>query len=169
MDQDLVLVTINYRLGVLGFISLENENMQGNQGLFDQRQALRWVKQNIKSFGGDPNLVTIMGSGAGGVSVAVHLTSPLSKGLFHRAILQGGSTLSNTLKQNRRPSYYSKKLGYAVGCADEFSLIGCLQEASLPQLMEKGVNMFPKGDNILSECSIRDDLGTLETGVRQLC
>lgn len=92
--QGLVVVGMNYRLGRLGFfahpaITAESpDEVHGNYGYLDQIAALQWVKRNISTFGGDPGKVTIAGESAGAGSVLVHLTSPLSRGLFHRAILQ---------------------------------------------------------------------------------
>ncbi|XP_022837498.1 esterase FE4-like [Spodoptera litura] len=80
LDRDVVLVTINYRLGSLGFLALGNQLAPGNNGFKDQVAALRWVQRNIAAFGGDPNLVTISGCSAGAVSVMVHMISPMSKG-----------------------------------------------------------------------------------------
>lgn len=91
MEQNIVHVSMNYRLGVLGFLSSGTADIPGNAGLKDQVQALKWVRRNIKSFGGDPDNVTIMGYSAGGYSVASHLASPMSAGLFHRAVAQSGS------------------------------------------------------------------------------
>jgi len=107
--KDIVLVTINYRLGALGnlalisvslsymvmylgFLSLSDPSLKvyGNMGLKDQNLALKWVQKNIKSFNGDPDNVTIFGNSAGGGSVHAHILSPASKGLFHKAILQSG-------------------------------------------------------------------------------
>jgi len=90
-----LLVTINYRLGELGFFahpSLNDsyEKLKTNFGLLDQIKALEWVQQNIENFGGDSSNVTIFGESAGGLSVAALLVSPLSKGLFHKAIVQSG-------------------------------------------------------------------------------
>ncbi|MSQ70290.1 MAG: carboxylesterase family protein [Betaproteobacteria bacterium] len=91
-----VLITVNYRLGKLGFLAhpdLSKESAQrvsGNYGLMDQIAALRWVRDNIAAFGGDPQRVTIFGQSAGSTSVACHMISPLSKGLFQRAIGQSG-------------------------------------------------------------------------------
>ena len=90
-----VLVTINYRLGELGFfahpsINDSDQNYKTNFGLLDQIKALHWVKENIENFGGDPSNVTIFGESAGGFSVAALLVSPPSEGLFHKAIVQSG-------------------------------------------------------------------------------
>ena len=92
--QGVVVVSMNYRMGRLGFFSHPAlaaeapDDVRGNYGFMDQRAALQWVQRNIAAFGGDPQAVTIFGESAGGGSVIVHLTSPLSRGLFHRAILQ---------------------------------------------------------------------------------
>ncbi|XP_022828112.1 pyrethroid hydrolase Ces2e-like isoform X1 [Spodoptera litura] len=88
--HDVILVTINYRVDVLGFLCLDTEDIPGNAGMKDQVQALRWVNKNIASFGGDPKNITIFGESAGGSSVSYHLISPMSKGLFKRAIAQSG-------------------------------------------------------------------------------
>ena len=94
--QGVILVTFNYRLGRLGFfafpaLSREHpDELKGNYAYMDQIAALKWVQQNIAAFGGDPKNVTIFGESAGGVSVHTHLTSPLSRGLFQKAISQSG-------------------------------------------------------------------------------
>ncbi|XP_050531732.1 juvenile hormone esterase-like [Daktulosphaira vitifoliae] len=93
MDKEIVFVSLNYRLGILGFLSFEDDVMPGNYGMKDQVMALRWVQENIARFGGDPNQVTIFGESAGGASTGYHMISPMSKGLFHKAILQSGAPL----------------------------------------------------------------------------
>lgn len=80
LDNDIVFVSITYRIGILGFLSLNDLVAPGNNGLKDQNLALRWVKENIKYFGGDPEQVTIFGQSAGSASVSYHLQSPLSAG-----------------------------------------------------------------------------------------
>lgn len=80
MDRNIVFVTINYRLGSLGFLSTGTIDAPGNNGLKDQVMALRWIRSNIANFGGDPNSVTIMGYSAGGLSVSLHMVSPMSRG-----------------------------------------------------------------------------------------
>ncbi|XP_073955396.1 juvenile hormone esterase-like [Choristoneura fumiferana] len=90
--HDVILVTFNYRLEVLGFLCLDTEDVPGNAGMKDQVAALRWVQKNISQFGGDPDNVTIFGESCGAASVSFHLISPMSKGLFKRAIAQSGHT-----------------------------------------------------------------------------
>jgi para-nitrobenzyl esterase len=97
--HDVVVVSFNYRLGSLGFFShpaltRESPNRaSGNQGILDQIAALRWVRDNIEQFGGDPENVTIFGESAGSLDVSVLMTSPLSRGLFRRAIGQSGAVI----------------------------------------------------------------------------
>ena len=91
LDKNIILVTINYRLGAFGFLSLENPLMPGNQGLKDQVLALEWVRNNIESFGGNPDDVTLFGESAGSRSVLFNLVSPTARGLFHKAIGQSGN------------------------------------------------------------------------------
>ncbi|XP_072929862.1 carboxylic ester hydrolase [Epargyreus clarus] len=94
VSAGVVLVTLNYRLGALGFLSLDNEEVSGNMGLKDQVMALKWVRDNIEYFGGDPTRVTIFGESAGAASVHLHMLSSASQGLFHGAIAQSGLALS---------------------------------------------------------------------------
>lgn len=91
LQHDVILVTFNYRLEVLGFLSLNTPEVPGNAAMKDQVAALRWVRENIAQFGGDQNSVTLFGESAGASCVSLHLLSPMSKGLFHRAIAQSGT------------------------------------------------------------------------------
>lgn len=115
MEQDVILITFNYRLGALGFLCLGIKEAPGNAGLKDQVAALRWVKKNIAAFGGDPGRVTIFGLSAGAVSVSILLASEAAKGLFQRAIVQSGASISSWAI-NRQPlftaSLIAKDLGY---------------------------------------------------------
>ncbi|XP_049802595.1 esterase FE4-like [Schistocerca nitens] len=94
VDNDVIFVGINYRLGLLGFLSTSDEIVPGNMGLKDQVEALRWVQRNIAAFGGDPDKVTIFGQSAGGASIHYHVLSPMSKGLFKNAIAMSGSAMN---------------------------------------------------------------------------
>jgi len=100
--KGVVLVTINYRLGVFGFLATadmakEANGAAGNFGLLDSVAALRWVKQNIAEFGGDPDNVTIFGESAGSFAVSTLMASPVAKGLFAKAIGESGAAFSSTL------------------------------------------------------------------------
>ena len=90
-----------YRLGALGFLSLETEEAPGNLGLHDQCLALQWVRDNIAQFGGDPSNVTLLGVSAGAMSAMCHLVSPLSHGLFHRVISLSGTPASTFMHKDR--------------------------------------------------------------------
>lgn len=97
--RGVVLVSVNYRVNVFGFfshpeITVENSDAPANFGLLDQRAGMQWVQENISAFGGDPDNITIFGQSAGAGSTMAHLTSPLSKGLFHKAIPQSGGGIS---------------------------------------------------------------------------
>jgi para-nitrobenzyl esterase len=94
-EQNVIVVSINYRLGVLGFLPQDQTGFGGMNGLRDQIVALEWVNQHISSFGGDPDDVTIFGESAGGEAVCMLSVSPLAKGLFHRAIQQSGECVNN--------------------------------------------------------------------------
>lgn len=93
LNENVVLVTFNYRLGALGFLSLANAEHPGNNGLKDQLLALRWVNRNIRNFGGDPSKITLYGQSSGASSAHLHLLSTQPKGLFQRVILSSGSAL----------------------------------------------------------------------------
>ncbi|CAH2233125.1 jg13989 [Pararge aegeria aegeria] len=87
---NIVFVTLNYRLELLGYLSLDTPEVPGNAGMKDQVAALRWIKNNIAQFGGDPNCVTLLGESSGASSVTYHMFSPMSTGLFHRVIAESG-------------------------------------------------------------------------------
>ncbi|PSN30981.1 Carboxylesterase 3A, partial [Blattella germanica] len=96
-DEDCLFLNVYTEkvLQLYGFLSLQNAEVPGNNGLKDQVMALRWVQQNIAQFGGDPNNVTIFGVSAGGASVSLLMLSPMSQGLFHRGISQSGTVLNS--------------------------------------------------------------------------
>ncbi|KAL7737528.1 hypothetical protein ACLKA6_007655 [Drosophila palustris] len=105
---EVIVVSMAYRLGALGFLSTQDTSIAGNFGLKDQQLALRWVQRNIKAFGGDPYRVTIFGQSAGGLSTHLHVLSARSQGLFQRAISMSGTAnvpfaiVDNALEQARR-------------------------------------------------------------------
>ena len=121
----LIVVTINYRLGPFGFLAnrsldgADPAHLSGNYGLLDQQAALRWVKDNIEPFGGDPGKVTVAGESAGAISIGLQLVSPAADGLFERAILESGPFLQvPTLDQaETRGDQFAAKLGCSVAAA----------------------------------------------------
>ncbi|ROT74375.1 JHE-like carboxylesterase 1 [Penaeus vannamei] len=140
--KDVVVVLIQYRLGTLGFLSTEDSELPGNLGLQDQTLALRWVKDNIRDLGGDPDKVTLFGESAGGASVHFHVLSPMSEGLFRRAIMQSGTMLCPwAMREGHRG--VAAKLAEVLSCSgvsvapvlDSAALLSCLRGASAEQLI----------------------------------
>lgn len=118
---DVVVVSINYRLGAFGFLNMGTESAPGNQGLHDQVMALRWIQTNIKNFGGDPRLVTLFGQSAGAISIGLHYLSPLSSDLFRRGILQSGAPTVTRL-------FYEREGGYGNRGVTLARMLDCLPE-----------------------------------------
>lgn len=121
MDEDVVIVTINYRLGTLGFLSTGDDIIPGNMGMWDQVLALKWVQRNIQAFGGDPDSVTIFGESAGGMSVSYLVLSPAGSGLFHKAIVMSGPPIGSFVKTEKHPAYYARTMAAKLGCDPEAS------------------------------------------------
>uniref|UniRef100_A0A8C2DJI5 Neuroligin 4 X-linked a n=1 Tax=Cyprinus carpio TaxID=7962 RepID=A0A8C2DJI5_CYPCA len=135
---NVIVVTLNYRLGVLGFLSTGDQAAKGNYGLLDQIQALRWIKENILAFKGDPKRVTIFGSGAGASCVSLLTLSHYSEDLFQKAIIQSGTALSSWAV-NYQPAKYTRILAEKVGCnmLDTIDLVECLQNKNYKELIEQ--------------------------------
>ena len=129
LDQDVVFVSIQYRLGLLGFLAVENStDLTGNLGLKDQQEALRWVQRNIVFFGGDPAKVTIFGVSAGAVSVHSQVLSPSAKGLFRAAILQSGTALFYYERiVHRTTEKKGSEVVEKLGCANADDQLECLR------------------------------------------
>jgi para-nitrobenzyl esterase len=128
---DVVAVTINYRLGPFGFLAHPDLGPDaGNLGLADQQAALRWVRANITAFGGNPRNVTIMGQSAGGYSVCAHLASPVSAGLFQRAIVQSAGCTGG-VRQPEEAEQQARDLATALDCAD----VDCLRAKEPAELV----------------------------------
>ncbi|KAK2586966.1 hypothetical protein KPH14_010941 [Odynerus spinipes] len=143
IDQDVVLVTFNYRLGALGFLNTGDENAPGNVGMKDQVMALMWVKDNIHYFGGCPNRVTIFGQSSGGSSVQYHMMSPMSEGLFNNVIAQSGSIL-NPWAVSYNPKDMAFKLGETLGIrtTDSAELVKKLAEFSAKDIVTASKEMM---------------------------
>ncbi|XP_055991994.1 cocaine esterase-like [Sorex fumeus] len=134
--EDVVVVIIQYRLGILGFFSTGDRHASGNWGYLDQVAALRWVQQNIASFGGNPGRVTIFGTSAGGTSVSSHVVSPMSKGLFHGAIMESGVALMPGLIASSS-EVVSKMVAEGSGCnqGNSKALVQCLRGKSKEEIL----------------------------------
>lgn len=140
-----VVVTMNYRLGPLGFLHSGNEEAPGNQGLKDQLLALKWVNENIKYFGGDANRITIAGQSAGSISVSDLLASPKSSGLFSSAMLMTGSILTAaTFGSGNQLLDHSIELAIKLQCADESAR---LQIPDLNEPSSAAVSVGARGVN----------------------
>ncbi|XP_008274103.1 liver carboxylesterase 2-like [Stegastes partitus] len=141
--QDVVVVAIQYRLGLLGFLSTGDEHLSGNFGMLDQIEALRWVQQHIHNFGGNPDLVTIFGVSAGGVSVSLLLLSPLSDGLFHRAIAESGTAAMDLLVSNN-PGPVMEMVGKTSGCSIESTkkFADCMRNLDIDTIKALGENQI---------------------------
>ncbi|CAJ0940445.1 unnamed protein product [Ranitomeya imitator] len=124
-----IVVTLNYRVGPLGFLSTGDASAPGNYGLWDQHMAIAWVKRNIAAFGGDPSNITIFGESAGGASVSLQTLTPYNVGLIRRAITQSGVGLCPWAIQ-REPLMWAKQLATNVGCPvdDTATLVNCLKQ-----------------------------------------
>ncbi|CAH1183790.1 unnamed protein product [Phaedon cochleariae] len=113
LEEDIVVVTMNYRAGALGFLTTGDGVIPGNLGLKDQNLSLKWVQKNIHLFGGDPSKVTLVGHSSGAISVGCHVISEKSKGLFRGAIMQSSSPL-NHIGLQKDPRYRAYALGRAM-------------------------------------------------------
>ncbi|KAA5539113.1 carboxylesterase/lipase family protein [Adhaeribacter rhizoryzae] len=149
--RGIVAITINYRLGVFGFLAhpeLTKESphkASGNYGYLDQSAALRWVKQNIAAFGGDPAKVTIAGESAGSISVSAQMASPLSKNLFRAAIGESGATINSSLEPI--PLVEAEKIGTSFAAELGANSLAALRALPAQQLLEaagkRGIPGFP--------------------------
>ncbi|XP_077649027.1 carboxylesterase 1D-like isoform X4 [Urocitellus parryii] len=140
--ENVVVVTIQYRLGIWGFFSTGDEHSPGNWGHLDQVAALRWVQDNIANFGGNPGSVTIFGESAGGKSVSVLVLSPLAKNLFHRAISESGVALSSLLVR-KNAKLLAEVIAITAGCKTTTSavMVHCLRQKTEEELLETTLKM----------------------------
>jgi para-nitrobenzyl esterase len=166
----IVVVTINYRLGALGFLAhpalaSRPGGPSGNYGLMDQQAALRWVQRNIDQFGGNPDVVTIAGESAGGLAVLMHLVSPSSRGLFQRAIVESGS-FALTQQSLAAGEAFGQTFATSAGCPDQTAK--CLRSLPVANL----VNNFhpnPAGaaiPGIIDGKVLKESIGTALAGGR---
>ncbi|XP_042778662.1 acetylcholinesterase isoform X6 [Panthera tigris] len=147
-----VLVSMNYRVGAFGFLALPgSREAPGNVGLLDQRLALQWVQDNVATFGGDPMSVTLFGESAGAASVGMHLLSPPSRGLFHRAVLQSGApngpwATVGVGEARRRATLLARLVGCPPGGAggNDTELVACLRTRPAQDLVDHEWHVLPQ-------------------------
>lgn len=142
LDHDVILVAGNYRIGALGFLSTEDRSCTGNFGLKDQAFLLRWVQENIEYFGGNKDSVTIWGQSAGATSVTYQMISPMSEGLFHRAISNSGGLLGPARSGVAREQ--AVRLAELMNCPtnDTETIVECLRQISPEDMIFSGLS-FP--------------------------
>jgi para-nitrobenzyl esterase len=140
-ERGVIVVAPNYRLGPFGFLAhsaLTRENVNyptsGNYGIADQRAALVWVRDNIAAFGGDPRNVTLAGTSAGGFSTGLHLVTPSSRGLFHRAVVQSGY-VSARRRTLREAEDQGASFATALGCNDPGTVAACMRSKTRDQVL----------------------------------
>lgn len=144
LEKDVVLVTFNYRLAFFGFTSTGTSDVTPNAGFKDQVLALQWVRDHIRFFGGDPNCVTLMGISAGGLSAELHLVSPMSRGLFHRAVQMSGGVLPQK-KLPTEQSYLVQRLAKLLNCDQDVQAIDCVKNASTKAITDNLRKIFDFG------------------------
>ena len=152
VERGVIVVTINYRLGALGFLansalSAESpDHISGNYGIEDQQEAMKWVRRNIIAFGGDPERVTVFGESAGGLSTFTNLVSPTAAGLFHRAIVESGAYML-TLPTLAQSEAAGTTFANAVGCNQSTTeaLAACLRALPIATILANQALTFPVG------------------------
>lgn len=137
LTRDVIYVNINYRLGPLGFLSTENSIVPGNMGMKDQSMALKWIKNNIVRFGGNPNSITLIGLSAGGASTHLHYMSKMSRGLFNRGYSMSGTAL-NPWVMVEKSLDKARRLAASLGCPTIFikDMVQCLKSRPGRQLVQ---------------------------------
>ncbi|GFO21494.1 carboxylic ester hydrolase [Plakobranchus ocellatus] len=136
VDQgNVIVVTVNYRLSVLGFLTTEDDDFPSNNGLWDQYLAIKWVYENIQYFHGDSSSITVFGESAGAMSTALHVLSPLSSRYFHKAILQSGAMTSAI---SRNPQVVAKRFAELVGCTTPSGTLlkSCLSNIGIDKILK---------------------------------
>lgn len=149
MDEDVVFVGANYRLGTLGFLSLEDNVIPGNNGLKDQALALEWVQKEISAFGGDPNQITVIGESAGGASTDLICSAPRTNGIIKACISQSGVGLSPWVFVKPGISkQMTLNMAKAIGCAESGDLLKCLQNIPIEQIGNNSL-MVDNNNNVI--------------------
>jgi len=141
-EGNVIVVAAAYRLGVLGFLSSDSDDLRGNYGMMDQIEAMKWVNKNIERFGGNPAKVTIFGVSAGGASVALLMLSPLASGLYQNVIMQSGTAIALFSHLERQEAALrARSFAEAVGC-DMSSLKECAKKKSVKEILSAQLKVF---------------------------
>ena len=155
-EENIIYVTLQYRVASLGFLYFDQPGAPGNMGMLDQVMALQWIHSNIAFFGGNPNNITLFGESAGAASVSMHLLSPLSRNLFSQAIMQSGSATAPWATVDREETIIrGLRLAEAVGCphsrANLSATLDCLKTINASTLVNNEVNFISCFDTILTK------------------
>uniref|UniRef100_T1E1P0 Carboxylic ester hydrolase n=1 Tax=Cupiennius salei TaxID=6928 RepID=T1E1P0_CUPSA len=165
---DIIVVTVGYRLGSLGFLYSGSSDAPGNVGLWDILAGLQWINDHIQAFGGDPSRITIAGESAGSIAVGQLAVSPLSQGLFAKLIMQSGSPAYTLADNNTQSLVRSQKIAELVNCANSTfnitdnptEVVECLQGVDAVKLLKVESSLIPRssrsflpqyGDEILPQ------------------
>uniref|UniRef100_A0A914PWF9 Carboxylesterase type B domain-containing protein n=1 Tax=Panagrolaimus davidi TaxID=227884 RepID=A0A914PWF9_9BILA len=135
VSQNVIVATVNYRLGPFGFFSTGDSNAPGNYGLWDQIEALKFIRKVISCFNGNPKNITIFGASAGGASVSWLTLCPEAKDLFCRAITMGGSAFASWAHEEEDLLQHSKLLAKAAGCSDSKNIKECMKQKSAKEIL----------------------------------
>ncbi|XP_049883738.1 juvenile hormone esterase-like isoform X2 [Pectinophora gossypiella] len=157
VEKDVIVVTLNYRCGALGFLSLNTPEVPGNAGLKDMVQALRWIKDNIHNFGGNSGNITLFGESCGGAAVSILTASPASKHLINKGIIQSGTGLNSWAFQ-KTPLENARSLAKNLGCEsdDVDDILEFLTATPVREIVEANDKMHPsdlfytRGENIFA-------------------
>uniref|UniRef100_A0A336LPH6 Carboxylic ester hydrolase n=1 Tax=Culicoides sonorensis TaxID=179676 RepID=A0A336LPH6_CULSO len=149
MEHDIILVTINYRLGFFGYLNLGTKYYPGNAGFKDQVLALRFIRDHIEAFGGDPNRITLIGNSAGAFSIALHLISPMSRGLFHQAILgSGGLDVKSSLPSHQINAARKQAKLFNCNTHDIDLMIQCFKSKTTKEYVDTVYDTFTFGKSL---------------------
>lgn len=155
---DVIVATINYRLGTLGFLSSFTDDAPGNMGMYDQLMAIQWIKDNAKHFNGDPDNIVLFGESSGSFAVTLHMVSPLSRNLFKRGILQSGSAIDVAFSETNdlllMGSHMSANFS---GCAEDnealknnpAGVIDCMKKVPAEKFSETDLILSLSGGRLL--------------------
>ena len=164
--HNIIVVTINYRLGALGWLvhpALDGNGIAGNYGLMDQQLAFKWVRDNIEHFGGNPNRVTIGGESAGGLSTSSNLASPTANGLFHAAIIESGAYMLFSVRPVAPQEALGVTFATAVGCTGTNAQIAaCLRNTPVATLLAAQgiINTSPTSGTTILPQGLSDAFGS---------